>query len=216
MRALVAGNRGNVGAVIGSFLQRAGHHIVGLDAGSYDGCNSELAARVATDAGGLSRRLCDAGSMADANGLRDAGGRAANRFATAELSAARPDDAVFSEEPVDDGVRLKANRVWIIDPLDGTREFADGGGSDLAVRLDSRWPRSSSARSVRTCTPEASSSRTPPRRSRWPVLRGCTPPGWMAIAWSTTGLTRIFLTYWSAARSSPQRCWPPAVPRRGR
>lgn len=87
MRVLVAGDRGNVGAVIGPFLQRAGHHVVGLDAGSSDGCDSELARRVATDAGGLLLRLCDAGSMGDANGLRDAGDRAANRFVTAELSA---------------------------------------------------------------------------------------------------------------------------------
>lgn len=39
MRILVAGDRGYLGAVIGPFLQRAGHHVVGLDAGWYDGCD---------------------------------------------------------------------------------------------------------------------------------------------------------------------------------
>jgi 3'(2'), 5'-bisphosphate nucleotidase len=96
--------------------------------------DAELARRVATDAGGLLLRVRDAGSSADANGLRAAGDRAAHRFVAAELTAARPHDAVFSEEAHDDGLRLKSNRVWIIDPLDGTREFAEGR-SDWAVHV---------------------------------------------------------------------------------
>ena len=57
--------------------------------------------------------------------LREAGDRAAQRFAS-QLADARPDDAVLSEEAADDPGRLTADRVWIIDPLDGTREFAEG------------------------------------------------------------------------------------------
>src|SRR5699024_3473641 len=47
----------------------------------------------------------------------------------------RPSDAVLSEEGVDDPNRSKARRVWIIDPLDGTREFAEAGRTDWAVHV---------------------------------------------------------------------------------
>lgn len=52
----------------------------------------------------------------------------------AGLAAARPLDAVLSEEAGDDGARLEADRVWIIDPLDGTREFSEGR-HDWAVHV---------------------------------------------------------------------------------
>ena len=58
--------------------------------------------------------------------LADEGDRVAQAFLAAELTAARPDDAVLSEEAVDDLARLDASRVWIIDPLDGTREYSEG------------------------------------------------------------------------------------------
>ena len=48
---------------------------------------------------------------------------------------ARPGDAVLSEEAADDAARLDADRVWIIDPLDGTREFSERAGEALARRL---------------------------------------------------------------------------------
>ena len=48
---------------------------------------------------------------------------------------ARPDDAVLSEESKDDPVRLERERVWIVDPLDGTREFGEAGRSDWAVHV---------------------------------------------------------------------------------
>jgi 3'(2'), 5'-bisphosphate nucleotidase len=50
------------------------------------------------------------------------------------LAAARPADAVLSEEADDDPARLTADRVWITDPLDGTREFAEGR-DDWAVHV---------------------------------------------------------------------------------
>src|SRR5262249_11668378 len=46
-----------------------------------------------------------------------------------------PDDAVLSEEAKDDHARLDADRVWIIDPLDGTREFSETGRQDWAVHV---------------------------------------------------------------------------------
>ncbi len=57
--------------------------------------------------------------------LKDAGDAAAQEYLAAALSAARPDDAVLSEEAADSPARLSASRVWIIDPLDGTREFSE-------------------------------------------------------------------------------------------
>lgn len=66
--------------------------------------------------------------------LGDAGDQAANEFLLAALREARPDDAVLSEESTDDLCRLRAKRVWIIDPLDGTREYREGR-DDWAVHV---------------------------------------------------------------------------------
>ncbi len=52
--------------------------------------------------------------------------RECSAFVTAHLQDAFPDDAVLSEEEADDLRRLDSTRVWIVDPLDGTREFIDG------------------------------------------------------------------------------------------
>jgi 3'(2'), 5'-bisphosphate nucleotidase len=62
----------------------------------------------------------------------------------AELAAARPDDAVLSEEGTDGKSRLAAGRVWIVDPLDGTREFGEAGRTDWAVHV-ALWERSAAA-----------------------------------------------------------------------
>ncbi|MGY1834330.1 inositol monophosphatase family protein [Blastococcus sp. SYSU DS0510] len=67
--------------------------------------------------------------------LGDAGDAAAQGAILAVLSDARPGDAVFSEEAVDDAARLTADRVWIVDPLDGTREYSDPARSDWAVHV---------------------------------------------------------------------------------
>ena len=66
--------------------------------------------------------------------LADEGDRVAQAFLAGELASARPDDAVLSEEAVDDPSRLEASRVWIIDPLDGTREYSEGR-HDWAVHV---------------------------------------------------------------------------------
>jgi 3'(2'), 5'-bisphosphate nucleotidase len=61
-------------------------------------------------------------------------------FIAAELARTRPDDAVLSEEGRDGPVRLSSDRVWIVDPLDGTREFGEPGRSDWAVHV-ALWVR---------------------------------------------------------------------------
>ena len=73
--------------------------------------------------------------------LRKDGDRRSHEFLTAELAARRPGDVVLSEEGADDPARLAASRVWIVDPLDGTREFGDPGRTDWAVHV-ALWERS--------------------------------------------------------------------------
>jgi 3'(2'), 5'-bisphosphate nucleotidase len=72
---------------------------------------------------------------AAAEDRRRAGDLGSQEYLAAELARVRPDDAVLSEEAVDDKARLAADRVWIIDPLDGTREFGEPGRSDWAVHV---------------------------------------------------------------------------------
>jgi 3'(2'), 5'-bisphosphate nucleotidase len=67
--------------------------------------------------------------------LRAAGDRLSHEFLAAELARQRPADAVLSEEGKDNAERLSAGRVWIVDPLDGTREFGEPGRTDWAVHV---------------------------------------------------------------------------------
>ena len=71
--------------------------------------------------------------------LRAEGDRRSNDLILERLRAARPGDAVLSEESTDDLVRLGAERVWIVDPLDGTFEYGQGR-SDFAVHI-ALWRR---------------------------------------------------------------------------
>ena len=77
----------------------------------------------------------------DPDVLRKAGDRLSHEYLTAELTALRPGDVVLSEEGADNPARLDARRVWIVDPLDGTREFGDPGRTDWAVHVG-LWERS--------------------------------------------------------------------------
>jgi 3'(2'), 5'-bisphosphate nucleotidase len=72
---------------------------------------------------------------AAADDRRRAGDLGSQAFLAAELAKLRPGDAVLSEEAVDDKARLTSDRVWIIDPLDGTREFGEPGRVDWAVHV---------------------------------------------------------------------------------
>lgn len=104
--------------------------------------DAELARRLASGAGTLLLSVRESHGPPNRlapRELRDAGDRTAQQFLAGELAAARPDDAVLSEEAADDPRRLEADRVWIIDPLDGTREFAEGR-HDWAVHV-ALWER---------------------------------------------------------------------------
>jgi 3'(2'), 5'-bisphosphate nucleotidase len=89
----------------------------------------ELAAQLAREAGHLLLRRRAEGAT------KDDGDRESNELLLARLAEERPDDAVLSEESKDDPIRLERERVWIIDPLDGTREFGEAGRSDWAVHV---------------------------------------------------------------------------------
>jgi len=75
-----------------------------------------------------------------ADELRKAGDQVAHEFLATELTRLRPGDVVLSEEGADDPARLSADRVWIVDPLDGTREFGETGRTDWAVHV-ALWER---------------------------------------------------------------------------
>lgn len=90
---------------------------------------------LATRAGVLLTELRDSWSGDDPRKLRDAGDRESHEFLMAQLAKICPDDAVLSEEGADDPKRRDADRVWIVDPLDGTREFGEPGRDDWAVHV---------------------------------------------------------------------------------
>ena len=96
-----------------------------------------ISARIATDAGRLlvdiRERLFNQG--ADSWTVKDTGDLEAHRFIMEELKKEFPEDGVLSEEGRDDLARLDKERVWIVDPLDGTREFGEPGRSDWAVHV---------------------------------------------------------------------------------
>jgi len=96
------------GTLAAAAAEQAGQHLLGLRANS--------------------------GLRGDA--LGKAGDAEANSLIVALLRHHRPDDAVLSEEQAPDAQRLQSRRVWIVDPLDGTREYGEPGGrTDWAVHV---------------------------------------------------------------------------------
>lgn len=95
----------------------------------------ELAARLATEAGELLLGVREEFADASSDDRKAAGDKRSHDFLMAALTAERPDDAVLSEEGADDPIRLSSQRVWIVDPLDGTREFSELGRTDWAVHV---------------------------------------------------------------------------------
>ena len=97
-----------------------------------------LAGELAEEAG---RRLLELRARGgEPDKLRQAGDRLSHEFLVAELAHRRPGDVVLSEEGADDPARLVAERVWIVDPLDGTKEFGEPGRTDWAVHV-ALWER---------------------------------------------------------------------------
>ena len=95
--------------------------------------DAQLARTLAEEAGRVLRGVRNL--PLDGTALGDAGDRAAHRLLVRRLAQERPGDVVLSEEAADPTARLTADRVWIVDPLDGTREFAEPPRQDWAVHV---------------------------------------------------------------------------------
>ena len=92
-----------------------------------------LAGALATAAGELLLQIRP--TIEDPKELKAAGDARANVLILDRLRPARPDDAILSEESADDLARLDHDRVWIVDPLDGTREYGELDRDDWAVHV---------------------------------------------------------------------------------
>jgi 3'(2'), 5'-bisphosphate nucleotidase len=115
--------------------------------GSLD--DQAFAVWLAGNAGSALMRLRAAHGFDDPSALRAAADKASHDLMLTELARWRPTDAVMSEEGAGSRrawsggarpARLDADRVWIIDPLDGTREFSEEGRADWAVHV-ALWQR---------------------------------------------------------------------------
>ena len=99
--------------------------------------DAELAIRLAVEAGQLLTTVRGELNSRGASPwqIMDTGDMTSHRYLVEQLATARPDDAVMSEEGVDDPRRFVVDRVWIVDPLDGTNEFGEYGRVDWAVHV---------------------------------------------------------------------------------
>lgn len=95
--------------------------------------DGELAARLAESAGRLLLAVRGSG-LIEGKALGKAGDQTANQFLVAAIRAQRPGDGLLSEESKDTPERLEKARVWIIDPVDGTREYGEER-ADWAVHV---------------------------------------------------------------------------------
>ena len=95
--------------------------------------DAALAAHLAHCAGRILIEVRDSG-MFEGKALGKAGDETANEFLIHALRQQRPDDGLLSEESKDTAERLDKSRVWIIDPVDGTREYGEAR-SDWAVHV---------------------------------------------------------------------------------
>lgn len=99
--------------------------------------DQQLASRIATQAGVMLVELRDELAIEGIHywDLKDEGDVAGHRYIMDALTQARPDDVILSEEAADNRRRLSAERVWIIDPIDGTNEFAEPPRYDWAIHI---------------------------------------------------------------------------------
>ena len=153
----------------------------------------QLAAELATAAGQLLLDIRAELADAPAEARKAAGDKGSHDYLMEALAEARPGDAVLSEEGVDDPARLGAERVWIIDPLDGTREFSEADREDWAVHV-ALWSRVGGqdgelvagavalpAQGVTRATPGVSAPPPPPGTPRILVSRTRPPAAAMQV-----------------------------------
>ena len=114
--------------------------VAGRDASEFD--DHQLALFLAESAGRMLVKLRDEMWQRRAQSwqVMDTGDVAAHQLLMAGLAEHRPTDAILSEEGRDDRRRLSNDRVWIVDPLDGTNEYGEKGRADWAVHV-ALWER---------------------------------------------------------------------------
>ena len=95
--------------------------------------DAELAAHLAHVAGKILLEVRDSGLLS-LKALGKAGDQTANQFLVHAIREQRPEDGLLSEEEKDNAERLGKSRVWIIDPVDGTREYGEAR-TDWAVHV---------------------------------------------------------------------------------
>jgi 3'(2'), 5'-bisphosphate nucleotidase len=152
-----------------------------------DRSDDDVAARLATEAGQLLLAVREELADASAAERKAAGDKRSHDFLVQALAAQRPADAVLSEEGDDDSARLSSERVWIVDPLDGTREFSEPGRDDWAVHV-ALWHNGDlvagavalPAQGVTLATPEVAAPPQAPPQPRIVVSR--TRPPAVALA----------------------------------
>ncbi|WP_199431278.1 3'(2'),5'-bisphosphate nucleotidase CysQ [Qaidamihabitans albus] len=145
--------------------------------------DTRLAARLADEAGRLLLRIRAEHPADDPKALGKRGDAEANALLLDRLARERPGDAVLSEESADDPVRLGASRVWIVDPLDGTREYGLGERDDWAVHV-ALWEAGLGITAAAVAQPSlpavyaSDDVSTPPRREGRPriVVSDTRPP----------------------------------------
>jgi 3'(2'), 5'-bisphosphate nucleotidase len=150
--------------------------------------DSELARDLATVSGELLLSLRHELGFSDPTLLRKSGDRRSHLQLMALLADERPDDIVLSEEAADDRRRMAADRVWIIDPLDGTNEYGEEGRTDWAVHV-ALWERGSGltagavalpARGMTLSTADPLPLLTSPASSPRLAVSRSRPPSWIA------------------------------------
>jgi 3'(2'), 5'-bisphosphate nucleotidase len=139
--------------------------------------DARFAVEIAREAGRalleLRSRFADAVDAAQRRALMDAGDQLAQAILAGRLGRERPGDAVLSEEAPDTRDRLAADRVWIIDPLDGTDEFGRGR-ADFAVHV-ALWQRHASAGPGVVGALTDAAVDVPARGETWSTADGATP-----------------------------------------
>jgi 3'(2'), 5'-bisphosphate nucleotidase len=95
----------------------------------------DIAAQLAGEAGALLLNIRRGLADADPDVVKEEGDRRSHQLLIRRLAELRSDDYVLSEEGVPDPDRVQRSRVWIVDPLDGTREFGENGRTDWAVHV---------------------------------------------------------------------------------
>jgi 3'(2'), 5'-bisphosphate nucleotidase len=96
--------------------------------------DAQLARRIADVAGEILIAMRRSG-LFEGKAMGKAGDEVANAFIIQALKQQRPDDGILSEEEKDNAERLNKSRVWVVDPLDGTREYGEDPRTDWAVHI---------------------------------------------------------------------------------